>query len=501
MGIKSFAAPLLAQYVVAKTRTWASKPVQTQEKIFKKLISSAASTEFGRDHAFKEIKNYNDFKNRVSITDYEGLRSYIDKAVEGKENILWPGKPVYFAKTSGTTSGAKFIPITKESIPYHINSARDLLLHYVYHSGSAAFTEGKMIFLSGSPELDNKNGVLMGRLSGIVNHHVPNYLQKNRVPSYKTNCIEDWEEKVDAIVKESLNEDMRLISGIPPWMITYFEKLIEIGGKTVGELFPNLELIVHGGVNYAPYSETIKKLMGRDIPSLETFPASEGFFAYQDTLTEEGLLLLLNNGMFYEFIPFEEIHNEQPTRLSIEDVEVGEKYALIINSNAGLWGYNIGDLVKFVSKDPYRIVVAGRIKHFISAFGENVIGEEVDKAISNVSERFSLNISEYHVAPQVNPKDGGPHHEWFIEFDDPGIEEKRIANQINDEMVRLNIYYKDLIEGNILEPLRIRTVKKGGFNEYMKSNGKLGGQNKLPRLANDRSVADDLLAMDIIENQ
>jgi hypothetical protein len=414
--------------------------------------------------------------------------------VKGEENVLWPGKPAYLAKTSGTTSGVKYIPISKESMPEHIKAARNALLSYIHETGKADFVDGKMIFLQGSPVLDIKNGISTGRLSGIVAHHVPAYLQKNRLPGYEVNCMDDWEQKVDAIVAETRHEDMRLISGIPPWCQMYFDRLSEVsGGKKIKEIFPNFKLYVHGGVNFEPYRARMEESIGFAIDAIETYPASEGFIAFQDSQREKGLLLMVDSGIFYEFIPADEFFNEEPTRLSLKDIELEKNYALILNTSAGLWGYSLGDTVKFVSKDPYKIVVTGRIKHYISAFGEHVIGEEVEHALMSVANQHGVDVIEFTVAPQVNPPGGGlPYHEWFIEFGKQPENLPEFASAVDLALQKKNIYYFDLIEGNILRPLVIQTLKKDTFINYMRSLGKLGGQNKVPRLSNDRKIASEL---------
>ncbi len=492
MSIKSIFAIPFAKITTKKVFKWANNPHKTQEKVFKNLISKGLKTAFGKDHNFKNISSYEDFKKHVKITDYEGLKPYVDRIVAGESNVLWVGKPLYFAKTSGTTSGAKYIPITKESMPTHIKAARNALLFYIAEKNDASFVNGKMIFLQGSPVLENKNGVKLGRLSGIVAHYVPKYLLKNRLPSWKTNCIEDWDTKVNTIVKETVNEDMSVISGIPSWVQMYFEKLIEKTGKTVSELFPNFNFFIYGGVNFEPYKNKFESLIGKKIDYIELYPASEGFIAYQDSQTEKGMLLQLNSGIFYEFIPATEFFNENPTRISLKDVKTGINYVIILNTTAGLWGYNIGDTVEFTSIKPYRIKVTGRIKHFISAFGEHVIGKEVEKALNDAILDTSINISEFTVAPQVNPKNGLPYHEWFIEFENEPENLEEFASKINASMQKQNIYYFDLIEGKVLRSLIIRKIKKGGFHEYMKSIGKFGGQNKIPQLSDNRKIADVL---------
>ena len=492
MSVKSIAAKFFAGIIYRQTQNWASNPVKTQQKVFHSLIAQARNTEFGKDHHFNKIKNEVDFKKQVPIRDYEDLRSYIDKVVNGEENILWPGKPLYFAKTSGTTSGAKYIPLTKESMPYHIEAARNAILLYIYETRKADFVDGKMIFLQGSPLLEEKHGINFGRLSGIVAHFVPKYLQKNRMPSLEVNSIEDWEDKVDAIVDETINEDMSVISGIPPWVQMYFEKLKKQSGKDIGQLFKNFSLFIYGGVNYEPYRAKFESLIGRRVDSIELFPASEGFFAYQDSQYQKGMLLLLNSGIFYEFIPSDKFFEENPPRLTIGEVELNVNYVLIISTNAGLWGYNIGDTIQFVSLKPYRIIVSGRIKHFISAFGEHVIGKEVEAAIQDAIKNTELTVSEFTVAPQIEDAVGLPYHEWFIEFEGEVQGLDKLASRLDFEMQKQNDYYKDLITGNVLQPLKITALQKDAFQNYMKSIGKLGGQNKLPRLSNDRKIADAL---------
>jgi len=494
MGIKSSLSKVFASFVVKNIEAWKFNAVNAQERTLQKLIAEAKHTVFGVDHRFHDIKNYQDFKERVPIRDYEDLRPYIERVVAGESDILWKNKPQYFAKTSGTTSGVKYIPISKESMPEHIKAARNALLTYIHETGNAKFVDGKMIFLQGSPVLTEKHGIKIGRLSGIVAHLVPAYLQKNRMPSYETNCIEDWEQKVEAIVGETLHEDMRLISGIPPWVQMYFDKLSEkSGGKAIKDIFKNFQLFVYGGVNFEPYRAKIEASIGKKIAAIETYPASEGFIAYQDSQTEKGLLLLADAGMFYEFVPADEYYNDKPTRLSLAEVEIDKNYALILNTNAGLWGYSIGDTVKFISLNPYKIVVTGRIKHFISAFGEHVIGEEVEHALLSVANEEGVEITEFTVAPQVNPAEGElPYHEWFVEFSKAPQDLVAFSLKVDQALQQKNIYYFDLIEGNILQPLKIRTLAKDAFVNYMKAEGKLGGQNKVPRLSNDRKIAEGL---------
>lgn len=492
MNIKSLLARPFATMIHKQIRRDMEHAVADQQTIFQQLIKTGQQTLFGKEHRFDLIKSYDDFKQRVPIRDYEAFKGYIQQIKEGKHNILWKGQPIYFAKTSGTTSGVKYIPITKASIPNHINTARNALLCYMAETGNTQFAGGKLIFLSGSPELERVGGIPTGRLSGIVNHHVPRYLRSNQLPSYETNCIEEWESKLDKIVEETIHQDMTLISGIPPWMQMYFDRLQEVSGKKVGELFPNFKVMVQGGVNFEPYKAKLFESIGRTVDTIELFPASEGFFAFQDSQKEKGLLLNTNSGIFFEFVPATEIFNEHPARMQLKDVEVGVNYALIISNNAGLWAYNIGDTVKFVSTNPYRLIVSGRIKHFISAFGEHVIGEEVEAALLAACEETGARVTEFTVAPYITEGAGKSYHEWLIEFEEEPEQLQAFSQKIEAVLRKKNVYYDDLIRGNILEPLKITCIQKGGFIEYMKSIGKLGGQNKVPRLSNDRQIASAL---------
>ncbi len=492
MKIKSFLAKPFAIYIHKQIRKSMLTAVTDQEHILQSLIKTAIKTEFGKEHNFDTIKNHADFVNNVPIRDYEDFHKYIDKIKQGKHNILWKGLPIYFAKTSGTTSGIKYIPISKDSIGNHINTARNALLCYMAEKGNTQFANGKMIFLSGSPELERVGGIPTGRLSGIVNHHIPRYLRANQLPTFETNCIDDWEKKLEKIVEETINEKMTLISGIPPWMQMYFDALIKKTGKKIKDIFPDFSVMVQGGVNFEPYKAKLFESIGKKIDTIELFPASEGFFAFQDSQKEEGLLLNTASGIFYEFVPVTEILNDNPTRLTLNDVKLNESYVLIISSNAGLWAYNLGDTIKFVSLNPYRIVVTGRVKHFISAFGEHVIGEEVEEALSKVADAENVTITEFTVAPRIAKSGEKSFHEWFIEFENFPTNMKKFAKELDDNLRKKNIYYNDLIKGNILQPLKITPLQKNAFINYMKSVGKLGGQNKVPRLSNDRQLADAL---------
>lgn len=496
MRIKSRVLKPFAKQIAKSIERWSTEPILAQQKQLERLFRQGANTAFGKEHGLDKVKSYDDFKAAVPIRDYEELRPWINRIMSGEYNVLWPGRPKYFAKTSGTTSGVKYIPITKDSLPNHFGTARNALFNYYARTGHGDWLDGKMIFLSGSPELEMVGDIPTGRLSGIANHLVPVWLRTNQLPTFKTNCIKVWEEKLEAIVDETINQDMRLISGIPPWVLMYYERLLERSGKQfVKDIFPRFSMFVYGGVNFEPYRKVLEKLVGAPIASVETYPASEGFIAFQDQPDNPSLLLNVNSGIFFEFVPAEEIFTKNPTRLSLKDVQTGVNYALIINSNAGLWGYNLGDTVQFTSVKPYRLQVTGRIKHFISAFGEHVIGKEVEQAMLAATAALHATVTEFTVAPQITPPEGGlPHHEWFVEFEQMPRDLEAFAKMLDEQMLKQNIYYKDLIEGHILRRLVLRPVCKNAFRTYMKSQGKLGGQNKVPRLSNDRKIADALQA-------
>ncbi|WP_345031332.1 GH3 auxin-responsive promoter family protein [Ravibacter arvi] len=493
MGIRSNLSRPLARFIANQESRWIEDPVEFQKKWLSKLVKTAIPTQFGADHRFAEVRTYDDFRQAVPIRDYEGLKPYIERIKKGEEHVLWPGRPLYFAKTSGTTSGTKYIPISGDSISNHIDSARNAILSYINQTGKSGFLDKGLIFLSGSPVLTETSGIKTGRLSGISNHHVPAYLRSNQLPSYETNCIEDWETKLEKIIDETLHQEMGLISGIPPWMQMYFDRIIQRTGRPIKDVFPDFSLLIYGGVNFEPYRARLFESIGKPVDSIETYPASEGFIAYQDSQEDEGLLLLLNTGIFFEFIPLDSYFSDNPQRLRLQEVETGKSYALVINNNAGLWGYSIGDTVKFVSTNPYRIVVSGRVKHFISAFGEHVIGDEVEKALKHAMERHPETVvTEFTVAPMVTPAEGLPYHEWLIDFARPPKDPEKFRDDLDAAMTRLNIYYDDLITGNILRKLVITPLRENAFVDYMRSEGKLGGQNKVPRLSNDRVIAEKL---------
>ena len=497
--LKKVAIKIMARLTKSQVSKWASNPIETQKKQLNYLIKNALNTSFGQAHNFSKINNYDDFKNHIPVRDYESLREYFEQIKEGKKNVMWPGKPLYLAVTSGTTSGSKYIPITKQSLPNHLNGAKNALLMYVAETGKVDFVNGKFIFIQGSPVLSKISGILTGRLSGISAHHIPFYMKKNMLPSWSTNIIEEWENKIEIIVKETMEANMTIISGIPSWLQMYFEKIVDKTNKKVSETFPNFNLLVYGGVNFDPYKNKFRELIGKDIDSIELFPASEGFFAFQDSQQKKDLLLILNAGIFYEFIDVEHFRNNKMQRIPLWGVKKDKNYVMIISTSAGLWGYNTGDTVRFTSLSPYKIDVTGRIKQSLSAFGEHVIVKEVEQAIGKAISKTGILVKEFTVAPRFKSKTSSASHEWFIEFDEIHNDTKLFAYEIDKELQRQNKYYKDLIVGKIIDKPIIRNVVKDGFKKYMDSIGKLGGQNKIPKIVNDRKIADRLKNLNLIQ--
>lgn len=464
-------------------------------------LRRAANTRFGREHDFEAVLRDRNpaaaFRKAVPVRDYEALRPRFERAADGAPDELWTGKPLYLAKTSGTTGGTKYLPLTRDSVPHHVRGARDALLFHIHRSGNSAFLDGKMMFLSGSPALEtNPAGIRVGRLSGIAQHFVPKYLQSNRLPAFETNCIEDWEEKIAKIVRETANQDLRLISGIPPWVQMFFETLKATTGKSPAEQWPELSVFVHGGVDYSAYKETFERSLGKRVDVVEVYPASEGFIAVQDAGPDDGLLLGLDYGAYFEFVPVEEYGKPEAHRLCADEVETDVQYAVVLTTDAGLWAYDLGDTVRFTSLRPLRLKVTGRVKHFISAFGEHVIAEEVNAAMLAALEECGGEVAEFTVAPLVSEHES--RHEWWVEFVRKPDDLNRFAAALDSALVRRNPYYRDLREGNILRPAGLVVLKTDACRNYMKSVGKLGGQNKFPRLTNDRKLADALKAY--IEN-
>lgn len=494
MGWKSL---LLKPYAasIAKKIIHASKnAVHIQNDILLKNIRYAESTAFGREHNFNKIYTHKDYTQNIPLRSYPLLKPYIERIMNGESDVLWPDRPKYLVGTAGTTGGIKHIPLSQESIPYHIQSAVKTGMNYAYRHGHMDVFDGKLIFLSGSPVLDMTGDIPIGRLSGIVNHEIPRFLRPLQVPSYETNSISDWNLKIEKIALETHKLDLRMIGGIPPWIVMYLEKLLEVSGKKfIIDVFPNLKMVIHGGVNYKPYRPVMDKLIGKNVDYVETYPSTEGYIAFQNDKDDDGLLLNVDGGVFYEFVPVEEINNQCPTRLTLDQVELDKNYALIINNNAGLWGSIIGDMVRFVSLNPYKIKMVGRISQFISAFGEHIVASDVDEVMARASYNSDAIIKEFTVAPEIT--DLKKRHLWLIEFEKEASSVADFAKSLDEEMKRQNFHYRDLIDGRVISPLQVIPIKSDSFRKYLKQKGALGGQNKVPRLSNTMEIANDLMAL------
>jgi hypothetical protein len=488
MGIKSFLAPGIAWLRCNYLDSLEKKAPEIQFRTLQELIHKGKNTAFGKVHHFNKIHDYQDYKESVPVRKYEAISPWIERMIKGELNVLWPGKPNYLSKTSGTTSGAKYIPNTPALLKAQIAGARDALLFYIRATGNSRFLDGSMMFLSGSPELDiNPAGIPVGRLSGIVNHFIPSYLKRNQVPSWSVNCINDWESKIQGIVTETVQKDLRLISGIPPWVQNFLE-MVKQSGKSPHELWPHLQLLVHGGVDFKPYAPLLRDLLPQSVDFWETYPASESFIAAQDSLHHEGLRLLSSYGTFYEFIPMSEYGSENASRLSLQEVQTGVQYALILTNPAGLWAYDIGDTIRFSNLNPYRIVVTGRTAQFISAFGEHVIVEEINQAMEEASRTTGALVTEFIVMPEITPSMS--RHHWYVEFGKAPEDLTAFRNQLESTLCSKNIYYRDLIQGKLLHSLEVSRLSPGTCYDFMKSSGKLGGQNKFPRAVNHENFRD-----------
>ena len=494
MSALSFILKIIAKRTFKKSISDQKNALMHQKNILNNLMSRGKSSLFLKDLHRPLIKSYNDFMLKIPVSGYESYRKYIELISRGHKHVLTCDSPMYFAITSGTTSGTKYIPLTKKMWDFQSQAIKELLLLYAYQTNNYNFSNAAMMFIQGSPELKFLNKVPFGKLSGIAARHVPFYLKKNRFPSMKTNSLSPWDFKIERIVKETWDKDMQILGGIPPWVITYLEALLKYTKKeTAKDVFPNLKLYIHGGTSFDVYKKSFLKLCG-SIDTLEVYPASEGFFGYQNLLNEKGLLLLTNHGVFYEFIALSDFNKNNNKRVPLEGVELGVDYVMVVSTVAGLWAYNTGDTVSFVSKDPYRIVFSGRAAQYCSAFGEHVIEKEVQQALNEALEKFGGIVSEYSVCPYVstNKQQGSCHH-WFIEFVVPPKNMVDFSQYLNQRMMAQNIYYNDLVNSGVIDVLKIYSVKSGGFGEYMKSIGKFGGQNKCPHLSNKRNIGDFLL--------
>lgn len=473
--------------IVKKERYYSYNYEKYQLRILKKIIKNSIKTEFNPN---KNIFTHNiiaQYQSEYKLTNYESILPFIEKIKCGELNVLTRDKINFLLKTSGTTGGHKYIPISKKGIIDQVNGAKKVLCFFAYYNKNADFVNKKMIFLQGSPLIDKEFNIPSGRLSGIVYHFVPKFFQRNKLPSYKNNIIENWESKVEAIIKEIENEDISIIGGIPPWCIQLFEKiLLRKKIKNLSNLYPNLTLYIHGGVDFSPYKNKVSNLLGNKVKTLDTFPASEGFFAIQDHPEAQDMLLLINQGIFYEF---RTLNIPDAPVISLSEVKLNTNYELIISNLSGLYRYQIGDIIQFTSIKPFRIKVAGRTKQYISAFGEHVIGNEIDQSIAHIIKKYNLSITEFHVCPNVAKK----RYEWLIE----GNINLDILSEINLELDKnlslQNPYYNHLIKGNIINSCNITLLNNNVFQKYRVKYNKLGDQNKVIRISNDMILYNILL--------
>ncbi len=479
---------------------FALNPIDTQKQVFNDLIGSAQFTEYGKQYGFEQINSVKEFKERVPVNDYDALKPYIQKILSGSQNVLWPGVISWFAKSSGTTSDkSKFIPVSKEALDdTHFKSGKDVLSLYLRQFPNSNILNGKCLTIGGSHQVNHLGKEsFYGDLSAVMLQNMPFMGQVMRAPELSVALMDEWEAKLEAIIYSVFHENITFIAGVPTWTLVLIKRLLEIsGGNDLHNIWPNLELYIHGGVSFTPYRKQFEAL----IPSapmyyMETYNASEGFFAAQDDLDEEGMLLFLNHGIFYEFMPMEEYGKEKPQTLTLREVEVGVNYALVINTNSGLWRYLVGDTVQFTSLAPYRLKVSGRLKHFINAFGEEVIVDNSDYAIAQASMLTGAIVNDYTAAPIYMSGTGNGGHEWIIEFEHLPVPLDVFTSELDKALQSINSDYEAKRHKDIaLRMPVVHRIQKSGFNAWLKSKGKLGGQHKVPRLSNERKTLEEILA-------
>ncbi len=477
-------------------------PLEVQDELFKRLIERGATTEFGKKHNFKAIQNYEQYKQAVPISTYEDIYPYIQRLLKGEQNLLWPTEVKWFAKSSGTTNArSKFIPVSKEALEdCHFKGGKDLISIYVNNYPNTKLFNGKNLAIGGShqPNEFNPKHSHYGDVSAVLMKNLPLWAQFIRTPKLETALLEDWEVKLDRMAKETVDENVTNIAGVPTWTIVLIQRILELKGKAqIKEIWPNLELFVHGAVAFGPYRPLFNSLgPPSDMRYLETYNASEGFFGIQDQKDSEELLLMLDYGIYYEFIPAEYYGQDDPPIYNLSEVEVGKNYAMIITTNAGLWRYSIGDTIKFTSTFPFRIKISGRTKHFINAFGEEVIVENAEQAITAACEATGAVITNFTAAPRYIQKGQKGGHEWILEFTKPPQDTDQFVQILDDTLRKINSDYDAKRQKDIaLEAPKVHIVEPGTFYAWMKQRGKLGGQNKVPRLANNRDYLDSILKM------
>lgn len=464
-------------------------PVTCQEKLMLEFVEAAMNTRFGKEHLFSTIRTYEDFKQHVPLRNYEELLPYIEKIRSGQADVLWKGRPVFFGKTSGTTSKTKFIPVTKESLNNQVGAPQYAALNYAHRYKQYSFLKGKVLLFSDGHFFEKINGIKAAPISTIANASVPAIYKWMRLPSDNINAIPQYETRIKAMIKACRGKDIRTIVAMPVWLLVFLRALKKSTGKEFKDLFPNFKLLFLSGMDYMPYLEEIKRYITTPFDVLETYPSTEGFIAYQDIREERGMQLVLNNGIFFEFMPVNELGQRNANRVSLKDVEVGINYAVVLNTNAGLWGYLNGDTVRFKSIYPHRIDITGRITQYISAFGEHVTVEETNKSIAKTAAECQATIVDYTVAPNIKDDGSLPYHEWFIEFGQVPKNITEFAKRLDHSICLLNFSYRDVVVNKVIEPLKITLVPTGGFETFLKVSGKTGLQQKIPQVRNDYAFA------------
>jgi GH3 auxin-responsive promoter len=498
MKLFSPAISRLARLRLSQIENWSKEPVAAQREVLQELITAAQYTAFGRQYNFSELFNIRAFKKTVPVHEYEDLKPYIQRMMEGEENILWNTPINWFAKSSGTTNDkSKFIPVSEESLQQnHYQGAKDVLTLYYRTYPESDLLTGKGLVVGGSHQVNQVNDdISCGDLSAVLLQNSPFWGHWLRTPELSIALLDEWETKIEQLALNTIAENVTSISGVPTWTLVLLKRILEITGKqTIKDVWPNLELYIHGGVSFVPYQDQFHQLIGEQVNYLEMYNASEGFFAAQDDAAEEGMLLFTQHGIFYEFMPLEDYGKKFPQTVGLNKVELYKQYAIIISTTGGLWRYIVGDTVQFVSLNPCRIKVSGRLKHYINAFGEEVIVDNTDKAIAMACERTGLKVNDYTAAPVYFSSQHNGAHEWLVEFEQTPARIDNFAMQLDAALKSINSDYEAKRYKNIaLSAPIIHALKKGSFNSWLSSKGKLGGQHKVPRLSNDRNLLEEIL--------
>lgn len=502
MKLLSPAISRLARLRLWRIQNWISNPVAVQREVLQHLITSAQYTEFGRKYNFEKLFSVKEYKKNVPIHEYDDIKPYILCMMEGEENVLWNTPVHWFAKSSGTTSDkSKFIPITDESLAdTHFKASKDVLTNYYKNFPDSDLLTGKSLVVGGSHQVNQINeDIHYGDLSAVLMQNTPFWGHWIRTPELSIALLDEWENKIEKLAQITMNENVTSLAGVPTWTIVLIKRILELSGKTyLKEVWPNLELYIHGGVSFVPYRDQLDKLIGAPINYLEIYNASEGFFAGQDKPNEDGMLLYTDHGIFYEFMPVDEYGKDEPTTIGFKDVQLNKNYALVITTNGGLWRYLIGDTVQFTSLEPYKIKVTGRLKHYINAFGEELIVDNSDAAIATASEKTNAIVTDYTAAPVYFSDNSNGAHEWIIEFDKEPDNINKFIFELDNALKSINSDYEAKRHKNIaLRMPVVHAVKKGTFNQWLRSKGKLGGQHKVPRLSNERALLEEILSINI----